>query len=574
MVNDVGDIGLGGGIMGIRVRAGRRCAAALAAVVAASVAVAIPAPVASAERTDRVARKRLLTPAEQRELEASGQVTANKDGSYTVELSSRDDGVLPTQREDGAYTVSTREYSATAPRVLGEEGMRIEWPSGWFTFAPVNAKATARVEGSMVTYQDVYPGVHLRYVFSESGVKEEVVVERPSALRGAVEFDFELGPDVQLLESEDGGMTFSSRGNLIARLSAPWLVDPRGSVSNAVRLDGGGPGSHRRVALRLDLDSHWIKAAERSWPLVIDPSVEFKPPGIDCWIGNNSHAEISNCANQYMRVGVTDAGDKRRALLRFDVDAIPVGSTISNADVSLHLDTSMTTNPGAGAYYVLRRVKRAWNGAATWISSDGTTVWGTRGGDFGTLDAGNLAIGGGNASAYKNFDTTWLVQDWVDGAYEKHGFLLKAETEAVKNVLYFHTAEANSGVRPKLTVTFTPPAESGSEWYEEYGEMPGVHFWDPDLRVEGNDLVWNAEASGPGCYLQADPSTHWPSPGYVYMEVRRLDENGEPDEDWRGVNPFSPTSTSCSLGGHYLSVESTSLSGDNTGGIAPGSVDS
>ena len=104
---------------------------------------------------------------------------------------------------------------------------------------------------------------------------------------------------------------------------------------------------------------------------------------------------------------------------------------------------------------------------------------------------------------------------------------------------------------------------SESEWYQQ-SAFGNVVFTDPDLRVsaDGKTLLWHTEASAPLCFSYGNTSSHWPAPGYLMQQVRRVDRAGIGVGTWQNWDPFSAEYTRCSSG-RYFSESSRNLSGSN-----------
>lgn len=123
-----------------------------------------------------------------------------------------------------------------------------------------------------------------------------------------------------------------------------------------------------------------------------------------------------------------------RALIRFDLSIMPMGSKIKRATLSLYAlrcDGELTI----GAFRLLRRWRQE---KVTWLSPDGEASWSTPGGDFPgdgnnppRLSFKQTSQRGEEASAkvatdgdWVNFDVTDVVRAWVEGKAENNGLLL------------------------------------------------------------------------------------------------------------------------------------------------------
>lgn len=109
------------------------------------------------------------------------------------------------------------------------------------------------------------------------------------------------------------------------------------------------------------------------------------------------------------------AGFSAEGLLRFDVGAIPSGSTVSAATLTLNI-----TNATSGTPYVFYPLARAWTEAqATWNSAASGVAWAS-GGARGASDRGSAGVASltptavGKTTITLNAAGVAAVQAWVD----------------------------------------------------------------------------------------------------------------------------------------------------------------
>jgi len=189
--------------------------------------------------------------------------------------------------------------------------------------------------------------------------------------------------------------------------------------------------------------------------------------------------QVSNGMGESLFAGFTMIQTKRRALLAFDVSAIPAGSAVTSVTLTLHC-----TRSASGAEPVtLHRALASWGegasvaegegglgadaapGDATWLFSffPGQS-WTAPGGDF---DASALATtfvaGSGVSYGWQSAALAACVQSWVDQPATNHGFLLMGNEAAPQTAKRFASREhATPEFRPSLTVEYTPIPGPGS----------------------------------------------------------------------------------------------------------------
>jgi hypothetical protein len=188
-------------------------------------------------------------------------------------------------------------------------------------------------------------------------------------------------------------------------------------------------------------------------------------------------------ADPVLYVGVTQFGDKRRAVLKFDLSGIPASAVIESATITFHVERSRGTldqhsihrvvtpwaegpslspDPGAGGMGVA-----ATGGDVTWSqASFPSTQWLTPGGDF-LAPASSVAVFG-DAGSSATFTGGGLAEDvalFVSDPELHHGWILIGAESGNFNARRLHAREAaDPMLRPRLEVTYFMPSISDG-WY-------------------------------------------------------------------------------------------------------------
>lgn len=168
-------------------------------------------------------------------------------------------------------------------------------------------------------------------------------------------------------------------------------------------------------------------------------------------------------------LGATLAGDSRRTLVQFDLAGqLPAGTTIAAATLEIAVNKA---RPSV-ATFSLHRVTRAWaegpsagtggqgvestDGDVTWIhSSKPGSLWTTPGGDYATTQSATLDYAGLAPYSITGPQLVDDVRDWLSGAVENHGWLLRAANEEIGGTaIRLDSREATTGQRPNLSITY------------------------------------------------------------------------------------------------------------------------
>jgi len=144
-------------------------------------------------------------------------------------------------------------------------------------------------------------------------------------------------------------------------------------------------------------------------------------------------------------------GDEKAATLRWDVSAIPSGSTIDQATITLDV-TNATNDLGYYAY----ALTRDWaEGSATWNDYASALSWQLPGA-HGALDRESTPVGKWTprATGKRTFSLSpSLVQSWLDSPSTNHGILIANDDNS--NGVDFRCRETGTAAnRPRLTVSY------------------------------------------------------------------------------------------------------------------------
>ena len=184
-------------------------------------------------------------------------------------------------------------------------------------------------------------------------------------------------------------------------------------------------------------------------------------------------------------VGMTQFGDARRALLKFDLSSIPADAQVKSASLTFHIDRSRGANdlhglhratmqwsegpavspdPGAGGMGV-----SAASGDVTWSHAifSGQT-WSATGGDFETLPSATAAFGAeGTTALLTGAGLVADVQAFIEDSAMNHGWVLLGNEAGNFNARRLTSREAATpSLRPALAITYTisPQQDPTDTW--------------------------------------------------------------------------------------------------------------
>jgi spore coat protein A len=201
-------------------------------------------------------------------------------------------------------------------------------------------------------------------------------------------------------------------------------------------------------------------------------SVTVTPSHDTTLYGGSDEMDFSNGAGTGLFAGTDNSSEARRALVQFDLTAIPPGSTITSAVLRL-----VVTRSQLGATHMeLHRLTAGWGegavrapgqggggapaapGDATWSDrAFPMTPWTTPGGDF--FPSASATATAGDEATLAEWQDPALVDDlrrWLADPATNFGWIVLSPDGGVAK--RFASREAAGSSRPQLVVGFEPPA--------------------------------------------------------------------------------------------------------------------
>ena len=199
-------------------------------------------------------------------------------------------------------------------------------------------------------------------------------------------------------------------------------------------------------------------------------------PARDNTLYEDATGALSNGAGPTLFAGRTNqiSFSIRRGLLAFDLSSIPAGSTITGAQLVLHVGQGSATPRTT----TLHRVLANWGegasdagpqggagaaataGDATWLHTFfSSAFWAAPGGDFVVAASASQAVA--DVGFYGWGSTAAMVADvqqWLDAPASDAGWLLRGLESASATARRYDSRESTTpSFRPALTIEFTPP---------------------------------------------------------------------------------------------------------------------
>jgi len=212
----------------------------------------------------------------------------------------------------------------------------------------------------------------------------------------------------------------------------------------------------------------WAGTAAAATQLRIGPSADTTIYAEQS--GSTAYDNVSDGSGPNLWTSVIAAGVTRRALVRFDLSAVPPGSRVLSAQLQL-----FEVRARDGHNVSMHRVLASWGeagsnggdagvgapaqpGDATWSHRFWPTqTWAQRGGDFVASASSTLLVGIG-PGAFLWPSTPQAVADvqrWVDQPNTNHGWMLIGDDTGLQNAKRFGSRNnATPEARPVLIVSY------------------------------------------------------------------------------------------------------------------------
>lgn len=214
----------------------------------------------------------------------------------------------------------------------------------------------------------------------------------------------------------------------------------------------------------------------------------------------SDRTENSNGLGDLFAGLIANFSGTRRALVRFDLSALPPGATIASASVTMEVN-KVGTPTGGNFDFTLHRLTRDWGegtssgtgtgapatpGDATWLQSEfGSQSWTSPGGDFVATASATTSVGALGSYTWSTPGLVPDVQGWLDQPGTRFGWILRGN-EAVASAKVFSSRD--SANPPVLNVSYyTPPILTRREAWERQFYLPGQYV-DPDSDSDSDGI--------------------------------------------------------------------------------------
>lgn len=389
------------------------------------------------------------------------------------------------QRPDGSFDARVNPVAVEIPESAAGE-VRFGEGGSSVAFSLLGATAEpADVSGAVAEYAEVKPDAALAYEVEGRVLKETLTLasaDAPAVYRFAVDAG-DLRPRLEA----SGEVAFvDGAGRQRLGFQVPWMRDATGEISRGAAYELERVDGRDRVVLRLDAD--WLDSPQRSFPVVVDPSVYSGWEHV-CEIRSGSRSSTSLCEGSLSEswVGRDANGIVHRNLYELEDlrDAVPDYAQILDSWFAIYLNGQ---TPVENSELDLHHLTRGFAPGVTWNRSDGRAPWTRAGGDYDPQRLQRAETRYADpGDGWMAFDITELARGLVNGSVTSPNLLVKAADESRTHIDSFDAAEVKVRWQPRTGIA---PQYTYESFELSDGSRLSQNMPNGNLVLSSNDLDW------------------------------------------------------------------------------------
>ena len=329
---------------------------------------------------------------------------------------------------------------------------------------------------SSIVYEDVFPGVDIRYTANSYNIKEEIIINQPQS---SYRYDFLLALEGLTAQLNDSGSVslLNTDGEVIYEIPAPYMYDATGEYSNAVgyaikEVEDG-------VIFTVIADKEWINDDSREYPVIIDPTLNLAVYGSNndsttsllmTYVKESEPTRTSQgTCDLYIGYGI-NALELRGYIYVNNLPDIPTGSIVTRATLNMYMgsySTSTLPEMPIGIYKVTSecpadKTYQDWIRYMTWNTR---ASYGSDLIDYVTASENTLYYA--NNHGAMTWDMTELVKEWYSNNTPNRTITLGTTTQYTSSKCAVGVFQAyNTNTTPALIVSYRN--NTGIEPYYTY----------------------------------------------------------------------------------------------------------
>lgn len=351
------------------------------------------------------------------------------------------------------FTNKSSDIDVVLSADFTQKGLTFEYNGVKVGLVPTEGDySTYLISGNSVRYNNVYEGIDVQYTVDELGIHEYIILNR---LVEKNIFSYKLeknGNKVELIDNTLYVYDGRDKSDYAYTISAPVMTDAAGVSSDAITMTLKGD------MITITADSEWLTAAERAYPVYIDPDITIDSAlAIRSVVEIGDRVYVSYPAYAYGYAGYIEgsyfgfSGNLGRSKMLVYIpdgyfDDIPKGAGILSATFNIYQYVS----PLSSTNFWCHMITDSWDIDS--FSSSNTTKGYSRAGALNT----EYLSSSQSKKGYHSFDVRTAVNNWVNGLDAQNGLMITGQ---------YNTASEKGGafVTPNTT-SGTPGAGSYAQY--------------------------------------------------------------------------------------------------------------
>jgi len=403
------------------------------------------------------------------------EIAANPSAPFSAPKAPSSSGEIPAQSDTAKYQVADTD----APFALSEsaaagntaqiqnEGYTLSWgpqESQGSEIEIVDNEETLTGNDRFLVlpnltqeayYPSVYPNVDLQYMISSTGIKENYILKNRNAQKEFV-ISYQANGLTAVPIDEKTIDLQNNSGEVIYRILSPEMTDNSGSRSEDVFMtllsqDGD------TIQIRVTADTQWLDAADREYPVAIDPTITTTTSQSDVHTTFITSAMPgTNHSTKFELLVGRESTEYNicRTLVKLDMPSLKPGDMIVNAKLCLVMKNYQFYGSSTPSMQInAHKITESWNYSnVTWNNRPNY--------DSAVLDYNFVRQDDPKVTTQitndhvKSFDITKAVKQWYEGTSPNYGILLKSSAESGSYM--------DTGVKAQF-------------WPERYNDLSGAY---------------------------------------------------------------------------------------------------
>ena len=325
---------------------------------------------------------------------------------------------------------------------------------------------------NLVIYPEIFEGADLRCRIHGEGVKEDLILHDPKAIRESYRYIYRM-KGLQPVLKDNRVYFLDDEGNEVFCVHAPCMKDAGGEKSEAIRLSlevlrTGDKEQAKECRITFVPDMAWLGSTARLFPVIIDPVTTTSRKRTDIADAHVDSLYEEDNFQQSIILKTMGGDNVQRSFVRFDLPEIKTGDMVINARLVL---VSLAQD-GKERTVAVHKVLQGWH--------DYSINWYNKPLYSDTVE--DLCTYKGDDVKYITLDITRMVKSWYqDGGNCGLMFKSNKELSGYTEFLSSDNGEGGQELRPRIELSYVN--YSGLEDYWSYhsqsvGRAGNIHVND------------------------------------------------------------------------------------------------